>query len=505
MKLPEKIMTWVESPEESIRARTGPGFRATPRSSPPSSTPSTARPSAPRSGNSTTRRAGPRLRPGSSGPMAASTGTRSSRARSRGRTARRSAWQGSPWTSPTAGAGKTSSGRPSRKFGSCATNCRTRISTCGTRSRRSSSRSTSSGRAWPSDACWSWPGRSRPPPRQCSFWRDRHGEGALRDAHPRPQPAARAADGAGELRRHPNHPHRERAVRSGKGAYTGALSRQAGRFELANGSTLFIDEIGDLPPEVQVKLLRAFQERQIERLGSPRPIPIDVRIITATNQDLKKAVREGRFREDPLLPPQCVPDCRPAAARAAGGHSAPGRCARRRAWHGDEQARRLNLEGEHGGAHRISMAGEYPRAAECARTRDDPRLGTSPSCRAPRGRRGRAASTAQPRHSRCRTGPHHPGARADWLAHQGRSWRRGDPRPQSHDTRAPDGQAGYHAAWNTQPLTVVSPARWRVVGGSPPRPRCIKTAHRIEAIGLLIAVGPTRSGRHGFCCPSRLA
>ena len=83
-----------------------------------------------------------------------------------------------------------------------------------------------------------------------------------------------------------------------KGAYTGALSRQAGRFELANGSTLFIDEIGDLPPEVQVKLLRVFQERQIERLGSPRPIPIDVRIITATNQDLKKAVREGRFRED---------------------------------------------------------------------------------------------------------------------------------------------------------------------------------------------------------------
>ena len=83
-----------------------------------------------------------------------------------------------------------------------------------------------------------------------------------------------------------------------KGAYTGALSRQAGRFELAHGSTLFLDEVGDLPPEVQVKPLRVLQERQIERLGSPRPIPVDVRIIAATNQDLREAVRAGRFRED---------------------------------------------------------------------------------------------------------------------------------------------------------------------------------------------------------------
>jgi formate hydrogenlyase transcriptional activator len=83
-----------------------------------------------------------------------------------------------------------------------------------------------------------------------------------------------------------------------KGAYTGALSKQIGRFELANGSTLFLDEIGDLPSDVQVKLLRVLQERQIERLGSPKTIPVDVRIIAATNQDLEKAVREGKFRED---------------------------------------------------------------------------------------------------------------------------------------------------------------------------------------------------------------
>lgn len=83
-----------------------------------------------------------------------------------------------------------------------------------------------------------------------------------------------------------------------KGAYTGALTRQIGRFELANHSTIFLDEITELPLDVQVKLLRALQEKEVERLGSPQPISIDVRVITATNQDLEKAVQEGRFRQD---------------------------------------------------------------------------------------------------------------------------------------------------------------------------------------------------------------
>jgi formate hydrogenlyase transcriptional activator len=83
-----------------------------------------------------------------------------------------------------------------------------------------------------------------------------------------------------------------------KGAYTGALSRQVGRFELADQSTIFLDEIGDLPPEVQVKLLRVLEERQIERLGSPRPITVDTRIIAATHQDLERRIGEGAFRED---------------------------------------------------------------------------------------------------------------------------------------------------------------------------------------------------------------
>jgi transcriptional regulator with GAF, ATPase, and Fis domain len=83
-----------------------------------------------------------------------------------------------------------------------------------------------------------------------------------------------------------------------KGAYTGALTRQAGRFDLANGSTIFLDEIGDLPLETQTKLLRVIETREFERLGSPSPIHVDVRIIAATNKDLTLAVREGRFRED---------------------------------------------------------------------------------------------------------------------------------------------------------------------------------------------------------------
>jgi formate hydrogenlyase transcriptional activator len=83
-----------------------------------------------------------------------------------------------------------------------------------------------------------------------------------------------------------------------KGAYTGALSRQIGRFELANGSTIFLDEIGDLPLEVQVKLLRVIDERRLERLGNPRPVEVDVRIVAATHHDLKVLVRDGRFRED---------------------------------------------------------------------------------------------------------------------------------------------------------------------------------------------------------------
>jgi transcriptional regulator with GAF, ATPase, and Fis domain len=83
-----------------------------------------------------------------------------------------------------------------------------------------------------------------------------------------------------------------------KGAYTGATSSQPGRFELADGGTLFLDEVGELPLEVQAKLLRVLQDGEFERLGSVRTRRVDVRLIAATNRNLERAMREGRFRED---------------------------------------------------------------------------------------------------------------------------------------------------------------------------------------------------------------
>ncbi|MGH7774097.1 MAG: sigma-54-dependent transcriptional regulator [Candidatus Binatia bacterium] len=83
-----------------------------------------------------------------------------------------------------------------------------------------------------------------------------------------------------------------------KGAFTGAHQLKRGKIELAQGGTVFLDEVGDISPEVQTKLLRFLQEREFERVGGAKPIHVDVRIIAATNRDLERAVKEGRFRED---------------------------------------------------------------------------------------------------------------------------------------------------------------------------------------------------------------
>jgi len=83
-----------------------------------------------------------------------------------------------------------------------------------------------------------------------------------------------------------------------KGAFTGAASSKPGKFELADGGTLFLDEIGDVPPPVQVKLLRVLQEREFERLGGTKTVKVDVRLVAATNRDLRAALEEGTFRED---------------------------------------------------------------------------------------------------------------------------------------------------------------------------------------------------------------
>lgn len=83
-----------------------------------------------------------------------------------------------------------------------------------------------------------------------------------------------------------------------RGAYTGALTKQLGRFEVASGSTIFLDEIGELSPDLQVKLLRVLQDSEFERLGSYKTIKVDVRVIAATNKNLREMVKSGKFRED---------------------------------------------------------------------------------------------------------------------------------------------------------------------------------------------------------------
>jgi Nif-specific regulatory protein len=83
-----------------------------------------------------------------------------------------------------------------------------------------------------------------------------------------------------------------------KGAFTGAVSQTKGKFELADGGTLFLDEVGDLAPHLQAKLLRVLQEREFQRVGGSRDIRVDVRVVAATNRDLREAMRTGRFRED---------------------------------------------------------------------------------------------------------------------------------------------------------------------------------------------------------------
>jgi formate hydrogenlyase transcriptional activator len=97
-----------------------------------------------------------------------------------------------------------------------------------------------------------------------------------------------------------------------RGAFTGASQRRIGRFELAHRGTLFMDEVGELPPDLQVKLLRVLQEREIERVGGTQPIRVDVRVVAATNRDLEDDVRTGRFRTDLFYRLNVVPLRMPA-------------------------------------------------------------------------------------------------------------------------------------------------------------------------------------------------
>ena len=103
-----------------------------------------------------------------------------------------------------------------------------------------------------------------------------------------------------------------------RGAFTGAAAQKKGRLEVADGGVVFLDEIGELAPALQVKLLRVLQEREFERVGGTHPIKVDIRLIAATNRDLDEAVRKGEFRQDLVLPAGGGEADDASAARATG-------------------------------------------------------------------------------------------------------------------------------------------------------------------------------------------
>ena len=152
-----------------------------------------------------------------------------------------------------------------------------------------------------------------------------------------------------------------------KGAYTGALTRMIGRFEVADGSTLFLDEIGELPLELQSKLLRVLEEGNFERLGSTKTLHVNVRIIAATNRDIDQEVKDGRFRKRPLLPVERVSHYDPAPPGAAGGYSSAGLGVRQGISEEDGKTDRQHSEEEHGSPAILFVAGQRQGTQECDR------------------------------------------------------------------------------------------------------------------------------------------
>ena len=156
-----------------------------------------------------------------------------------------------------------------------------------------------------------------------------------------------------------------------KGAFTGADARKVGLFEQASGSTLFLDEVGELKRDLQVKLLRVLQEREILRVGGTEAVPVDVRIVAATNRDLEQQVREGRFREDLFYRLNVIPIALPPLRGAAHGHPAP-----RRALPGEARRTRPRAEDRSRsprGTRRVRLARQRPRAGVGGRADAAPR------------------------------------------------------------------------------------------------------------------------------------
>jgi FixJ family two-component response regulator len=182
-----------------------------------------------------------------------------------------------------------------------------------------------------------------------------------------------------------------------KGAFTGSTNEKPGAFEMASGGTIFLDEVAEMSPDIQVKLLRALETRMVRRLGGKREIPVDIRIVAATNKDLQKAIGDGRAARGPVLPPRRGRD-RPAAAARARRRRAAARARVPAALRqGERQAPRRVRRRGHGVDQHVHVAGQRARAAQRGREGRD--HGPRP---ARHGRRPRIAPA--PHHGRVRRG-----------------------------------------------------------------------------------------------------
>ena len=150
-----------------------------------------------------------------------------------------------------------------------------------------------------------------------------------------------------------------------RGAFTGAIAQKIGRFEMADKGTLFLDEVGDIPPALQPKLLRVLQEQEFERLGSGRTHKVDVRLVAATNRDLAKMVARGQFRGDLYYRLNVFPILLPALRERR--EDIPALVTR--------EASRQHSSGNHGCLSVVSVAWQHPRVAEFGGTRGDPFAG----------------------------------------------------------------------------------------------------------------------------------
>jgi len=149
-----------------------------------------------------------------------------------------------------------------------------------------------------------------------------------------------------------------------RGAFTGALQQKIGRFEMAHRGTLFLDEVGDIPLELQPKLLRALQEKAFERLGGTKTIPIDVRLVAATNRNLTQMMGEQAFSQRSVLPVEGIPDHHASAARPRRRHSAAGAALHQEVRGEDGSRDRQNPIGNHESPGKLAVARERTRAGE---------------------------------------------------------------------------------------------------------------------------------------------